>query len=191
MAKLLAFSGSLRKDSHNQAIVTCAAQGARAHGAEVTIIQLVDYIAPLFSEDVEAELGMPDTAQAFKQLLIEHDGVLIASPEYNSAFSAALKNAMDWASRGAEGEAPLAAFRGKTAQLMAASPGALGGLRGLVSLRSLLGNLGMHVHPTQQAISKVHTLIDEQGVVSDEKTIAKLHSLGKLAAEFTAQLHDK
>ena len=81
-----------------------------------------------------------------------------------------MKNAIDWASRGAGGEKPLAAFRGKTALLMGASPGALGGLRGLVSLRMLLGNLGMHVHPAQQAFIKVHTLIDEQGLVSDDKT---------------------
>ncbi len=188
MAKLLAFSGSLRKDSYNQAIVTCAAQGAQAAGAEVTVVHLADYIAPLFCEDLEAQSGMPEQARAFKALLTSHDGVLIASPEYNSAFSAALKNAIDWASRMDEGETPLAPFKGKSATLMAASPGALGGLRGLVSLRSLLSNLGMHVHPTQQAISKVHTLVDEQGVVNDEKTITKLHKLGALAANFTINL---
>ena len=188
MVKLLAFSGSLRKHSYNQAIVSCAAQGAQAVGAEVTVVHLGDYSAPLFCEDLEAQQGMPEAARQFKTLLTEHDGFIIASPEYNSAFSAALKNAIDWASRMDEGETPLAAFKGKSAILMAASPGALGGLRGLASLRTLLGNLGMLVHPTQQAIPKVHTLVDENGVVQDDKTIAKLHNLGKIAAEFTTQL---
>ncbi|MDG1121425.1 MAG: NAD(P)H-dependent oxidoreductase [Glaciecola sp.] len=188
MVKLLAFSGSLRKNSYNQAIAVCAAQGAKAAGAEVKVVHLADYVAPLFSEDLEALSGMPEAARRFKTLLTEHDGFIIANPEYNSAFSAALKNAIDWASRMDEGEAPLAPFKGKSAVLMAASPGALGGVRGLVSLRMLLGNLGMLVHPTQQAIAKVHTLVDEQGVVNDEKTITKLHKLGAIATEYTAQL---
>jgi NAD(P)H-dependent FMN reductase len=188
MIKILAFSGSLRKASYNQSVVAAAAQGAVQAGAEVTIVQLKDYLSPLFNEDLEAEQGMPATAQAFKDLLIGHDGFLIASPEYNSSYSAALKNAIDWASRGADGEKPLAAFRGKTALLMGASPGALGGLRGLVSLRMLLGNLGMHVHPAQQAFSKVHTLIDEQGLVSDDKTLSKCHDLGAQLVQFTTAI---
>ena len=189
MTKILAFSGSLRKASYNQSIVAAAAEGAIKAGAEVTVVHLKDYLAPLFNEDLEAEQGMPATAQAFKDLLIGHDGFLIASPEYNSSYSAALKNAIDWASRGKDGEKPLAAFRGKTALLMGASPGAIGGLRGLVNLRMLLGNLGMHVHPTQQAFSKVHTLMDEHGGVSDEKTLTKCHDLGTQLVQFTTALN--
>ena len=118
MTKILAFSGSLRKSSYNQSIVAAAADGATHAGAKVTVVHLKDFLAPLFNEDLEVEQGMPATAQAFKDLLLTHDGFLIASPEYNSSYSAALKNAIDWASRGAEGEAPLAAFRGKTALLI-------------------------------------------------------------------------
>lgn len=191
MCKLLAFSGSLRKSSYNQSIVETAAHGAKIAGADVTIVHLKDFIAPLYNEDLEQEQGMPATAQAFKDLLLSHDGILVASPEYNSSYSAALKNALDWASRGAEGEKPLAAFRGKTAMLMAASPGALGGLRGLVNLRMLLSNLGMHVHPTQQAFGKVQAHIDEQGKVVDEKTIEKCHNLGAQLMAFTTALNAK
>ena len=89
-----------------------------------------------------------------KKLFIEHHGFLISSPEYNSSISAVLKNAIDWISRPVAGEAPLAAFQFKAAALMSASPGALGGLRGLVHLRSILGNIGVLVLPTQVAISK-------------------------------------
>jgi hypothetical protein len=73
--------------------------------------------------------------------MVEHDGFLISSPEYNSSISAVLKNAIDWVSRPVPGEPPLVAFRGKVARLMSASPGGLGGLRGLVHLRSILGNI--------------------------------------------------
>lgn len=188
MCKLLAFSGSLRQDSFNQSIVVAAADGAKAAGAEVTIVHLNDFKAPLFSEDDEAESGIPEGAKKLKSLMMQHDGFLIATPEYNSSYSAALKNAIDWASRMEEGEKPLAAFMGKTATLMAASPGAIGGMRGLVPLRMLLGNIGMHVHPTQQAISKVSELIDDQGTVVDEATLKKLHTLGQQAVAFTSAL---
>ena len=99
MPKILAFSGSARKSSFNQKLVTIAAEGANAAGADITLINLADYPMPMFDEDLEASEGMPAAARAFKQLLIDHDGLLIASPEYNSAFSPLLKNAIDWATR--------------------------------------------------------------------------------------------
>ena len=185
MTKLLAFSGSLRKFSYNQAFVNVVAEAAQTHGAEVTVVHLKDYIAPLFNEDLEIEQGMPASAQALKTLMMEHDGFIIGSPEYNSSYTAALKNAIDWASRGAENEAPLAAFRGKTALIFGASPGALGGLRGLVNLRMLLGNLGVHVHPTQHAFAKAHTLVNDQGQVIDAKALQKSADLAAAIVSFT------
>ena len=190
MCKLLAFSGSLRQHSFNQSIVIAASDGAKAAGAEVTIVHLNDFKAPLFNEDDEAASGIPANAKKLKALMMKHDGFLIATPEYNSSFSAALKNAIDWASRMEEGETPLQAFKGKTATLMAASPGAIGGIRGLVPLSMLLGNIGMHVYPVQHAISKVGRLIDSSGKVTDEATLKKLHALGKQAVAFTEALKD-
>ena len=189
MAKLLAFAGSTRKNSYNQAILDVAAEGAREAGAEVTVVSLADYAMPIFNEDEEAEFGIPKRAQAFKELLMSHDGFLIASPEYNSSYPALLKNAIDWASRKAGDEKVLAAYKGKVAGIMAASAGGLGGMRVLVVLRMLLENLGTMVLPTQRAVAKVSTLVDDNGVVSDEKTIKQLKSLGKETAELAAKVN--
>ena len=123
MTKILAFSGSTRRNSYNQAVVECAAQAAKDAGAEVTVINLADYAMPIFNEDEEAEYGIPERAQAFKQLMIEHDGILIASPEYNSSYPAVLKNAIDWASRKAGDEPVLAAYKQKVVGLMAGISG--------------------------------------------------------------------
>ena len=82
-----------------------------------------------------------------RDLFEAHHGLLISSPEYNSSISPLLKNAIDWASRPEEGKPPLAAYRGKVAGLMAASPGGLGGLRGLVHVRAILGNIGVLATP--------------------------------------------
>jgi chromate reductase len=188
LPRLLAFSGSLRRASFNHLLVEAAAAGARAAGAEATVIRLADFALPVFNEDDEKASGMPSAAQALKKLFLEHDGLLIASPEYNSGYTAALKNAFDWVSRGAPGEAPLSAYRGKTAGLVAASPGALGGLRGLVQVRMLLGNLGVLVVPDQFALSKAHEAFDADGRMKDDKARAAVEGVGRAVAATAARL---
>jgi chromate reductase len=178
MVKILAFSGSGRKNSVNKKVVAIAAKGAQEAGAEVTIINLEDFDMPIFNEDLEAEQGMPANAQAFKELMISHDGFLISSPEYNSSYSSLFKNAIDWASRKTGDEAPMAAYRGKVAAIMAASPGSLGGMRVLVVLRMLMENLGTMVLPNQKALGGAFKLFDEQGDITDEKTEKALKKLG-------------
>lgn len=106
-------------------MVQIAAAGAKSAGAEVTYLDLRDLPLPLYDEDLEAQEGLPTNARTLKDLMISHQGLLIASPEYNSSLTAVLKNAIDWASRPAPNEAPLAAFAGKVATIMSASPGAL------------------------------------------------------------------
>ncbi len=179
MTKILAFAGSSRKGSINQKLVKIAAKAAENNGATVTIIDLVDYPMPLFNQDLEAEQGLPEKAREFKQLLIEHDGFLIASPEYNSAFSPLLKNVIDWASRAeSKDEAPLLAYKGKIVSIMAASPGGLGGIRGLVFLRMLLANLGLLVLPEQQAIPQAFKAFSEDGSLIDQKQQQAVEQLG-------------
>ncbi len=183
MANILAFSGSSRNDSFNQKLVAIAADGACKAGANVTLINLGDYPMPLYNQDLETNEGLPETARAFKQLLIEHDGLLIASPEYNSAFSPLLKNAIDWASRAeTEDEPALQAYRGKTAVIMAASPGGLGGLRGLVFLRMLLGNIGITVLPDQQAIPNAFKAFDHDSTLLDQRQQTNIQHLGIVLA---------
>ena len=188
MPRILAFACSLRRDSFNKKLVSIAAHGAREAGAEVTLIDLKDFPLPLFDQDLEAEQGMPENGKKLKKLFIDHDGLLIASPEYNSSFPAVLKNAIDWVSRPAPGEPSLAAFRGKVATLMSASPGALGGLRGLVHVRSILGNIGVIVLPDQIAVAKAHEAFQPDGSLVDPKQQAGIERLGKTLASFLMKL---
>lgn len=184
--RILALAGSLRKDSYNQKLVALAARGAREAGAEVTLIRLADFPMPVFDQDIEDATGLPENAKRLKKLFAESHGLLIASPEYNSGMSAALKNAMDWISRTeTDDEPPLVAYRGKAAAIMSASPGALGGLRNLVHLRSILGNIGVHVLPDQLSVPKAHEAFDDSGALKDSRTAANALKLG---AELTAFL---
>jgi chromate reductase, NAD(P)H dehydrogenase (quinone) len=188
MPRILAFAGSTRRESFNKKVVAIAAQGAREAGAEVTLIDLKDFPLPLFDQDLETEQGMPENGKKLKKLFIDHDGLLIASPEYKSSFPAVLKNAIDWVSRPAPGEPSLAAFRGKVATLMSASPGALGGLRGLVHVRSILGNLGVIVLPDQIALAKAHEAFQPDSSLVDPKRQADVEGLGNALASFLAKL---
>jgi NAD(P)H-dependent FMN reductase len=179
MVKILAFSGSGRKDSVNKKVLAVAAQGAKEAGAEVTIVDLEDFDMPIFTEDLESEKGMHSGGQRFKELLIEHDGFLISCPEYNSSYSALFKNSIDWASRKIDGESPMQAYKGKVAGIMAASPGALGGMRVLVTLRMLMENLGTMVLPGQKAVGGAFKIFDQGGNITDIKTEAALKNIGK------------
>lgn len=186
--KILAFAGSTRKESFNKKLLQIAAHGAMDAGAEVTVIDLKNYPLPLFDEDLEAADGLPLNALTLKKLFLTHHGLIIASPEYNSSMTAVLKNTLDWISRQSPGEASLAAFQGKVTSIMSASPGGLGGLRGLVHLRSVLGNIGVIVLPEQIAISKAYEAFNTDGALKDEKQQAAVKNLGKKLADTVCKL---
>ena len=186
--KILAFAGSTREASYNKKLVKIAAEGAKAAGAEVTYIDLRDLPMPIYDEDLEAKEGIPENARKFKELLKAHQGLLIAAPEYNSSITAVLKNAIDWASRPEPGEPMLAAFTGKVAAIMSASPGGLGGLRGLIHVRSILSSINVLVLPEQKAISSAFQAFDEEGKLKDPKQQEAVEQLGSKVATLLAKI---
>lgn len=177
--KILAFAGSTRKESFNKKLVKIAVDAARAAGAQVTYLDLRDIPMPLYDGDLETEQGIPENGKKFKAMLLAHEGFLISAPEYNSSISGVLKNAIDWASRPVPGEAPLACFAGKVVTLMSASPGALGGLRGLVTVRFLLSNIRVIVLPDQVAVPKAHEAFGPDEKLKDPKQQTSIESLGR------------
>lgn len=144
---------------------------------------------PIYDGDLEASSGLPESAKRLKTLMKEHQGFLIASPEYNSSVSPLLKNTIDWCSRSEPGEASLAAYRGKAAGLLAASGGALGGLRGLIALRMILGNIGVHVLPNQFALPKAHEAFHPDGTPKDETALAPAKAVAAELARVARKLH--
>ncbi|MBY6191344.1 NAD(P)H-dependent oxidoreductase [Microbulbifer agarilyticus] len=173
--RLLALSGSLRKDSWNRQLASAAAEMARAAGAEVTEIDLRDYPLPLFDEDVEAT-ATPEAAGKLKALFASADGLLIASPEYNGSVTAALKNLIDWVSRPDANFSRGVTFQNKRAALFATSPGGLGGMRGLNHLRDILQPMGVWVSPTMLAVPSSFSAFAD-GALVDESSSAQLRTL--------------
>ena len=186
--RILALAGSLRAGSYNRRVLAVATDGARAAGADVTGIDLRDFPLPVYDADLESASGLPEAALALKERFRAAEGLLVASPEYNSAISGTLKNVFDWVSRPAPGEKPLACFKGKVAALCSASTGALGGIRGLASVRLILGNLGVVLLPDQVALPKAAEAFDDDGNVLDPARRKSLMELGAALARATRAL---
>src|SRR5215510_7745398 len=154
MVKILAFGGSIRADSFNKKVIRIAVEGARAAGAEVTLVDLRDFPMPPYDGDLEAASGLPEHAKRLKKLFLEHDGLMISTPEYNSSIPGTLKNVLDWLSRSEPGESPLAAYAGKAAILMSASPGPWGAIRSLGLLKMMLSNIKVLVLPDFVSVAR-------------------------------------
>ncbi len=176
MTRILAFAGSARRDSFNRKLAAFASERARQAGADVTLLELARYPMPLYDGDLEASEGLPDNVVAVRELMLEHDGFLIACPEYNGSITPLLKNVIDWTSRPSEGVGTTAAYRGKVAALCSCSPGALGGMRGLVHVRAILSGIGVLVVPGDVSVGSAHKAFDDSGSLTDERLAQRLQT---------------
>lgn len=183
--KILAFAGATRSGSFNKKLIKQAAEFAREAGADVQLIELNDYVLPFYDGDLEQESGLPEKAVELKKLMEKADAFLIASPEYNASMSAVLKNTIDWTSRpgGVEGSV----YAGKVAALISASPGGLGGLRGLVHLRAVLMNLGVLVITPQHSTSQAHEAFGDHGL-KEEAQAQKVRDVVQELVRVTGKL---
>lgn len=186
--KILVFAGSLRSESLNHKLVVAASKGAEKAGAHVTVIRLRDFQMPLYDQEIEDASGLPENCLKLKELFKAHHGFLVGCPEYNSSISGVLKNTVDWVSRPRDGEAPLECFDRKVIGLTAASPGGLGGIRGLPIERMLFGHIKAMVLPDQYALSQAHEAFDDAGNLKDDKQREMAEGVGKAVAEVAAKV---
>jgi len=173
VTSVLVAAGSLRRGSWNAALAAEAARALEAAGASVTHVSLADYPLPLYDADLEREAGLPEAARRLAEAIAAHDGLFLASPEYNAGVTPLLKNAIDWASRVRDGGPPV--FTNKVTALSSASNGQFGGMRGLLMLRQILGlGLGAFVIPQQFVLPGAASAFDEAGGLRDEAAAKRL-----------------
>lgn len=182
--RILAFAGSARRQSLNKKLLAFAVHAVRNAGLEVTLIELNDFALPLYHGDLEDADGLPANATRLIELVQTHEGLLIASPEYNSMFTPLLKNTIDWCTRGEENP-----FTGKVAAVISASPGALGGVRSMQHARHLLLHLGCHVVPAQCILPHADKAFDENGVLKDERGRQAAKSVALQLVQTTSKLN--
>jgi len=129
---------------------------------------------PIYNQDFEASSGIPDAVQQLKADLQSADGWIVASPEYNGFSTPLLLNAVTWCSRGDPDGEMYATFKGKSAVVLSASPGAMGGMRSLNPNRQLLTNLGVSVLPDSVAVGGAFGAFDDSGALTNEGQNAML-----------------
>src|SRR5450759_3775505 len=185
--KILVLTGSARLDSVNRKLARQTVEALRSAGVAATLADLRDFPMPIYDGDLEAGEGLPPAAKALKELARRHDGLAIASPEYNGSFPALLKNALDWISRPEPGEGPLAVFRGKVAAILSASPGPGGGQRGLRQLRELLEMMSVEVIPEQLSIARSTAALDGAGRLLRAEDLSGLRGLAAALAQAAAR----
>jgi len=186
--KLLVFAGSTRKDSYCKKLASLATLVAKDMGIDATFIDLKDYELPIYNGDLEAEKGLPANAEKLRQLFFASDAVLISTAEYNSSLPAVLKNTIDWITRGPDKQGDTSPIKDKTMAIISTSPGFMGGIRCLVHLRAILGNIGAIVIPKQMCLGKAHEAFTEDGNLVSEAKNKSLQSVIESLKKITAHL---
>jgi NAD(P)H-dependent FMN reductase len=185
--RLLAISGSARQGSLNRQLLDVAVRKAESHGALVTRVDLRELDLPVYDEDWAHAHGKPAGALRLRELFATHDGLLLATPEYNALPTPLLINSFDWLSTvPADGALPSGsgATAGMPCGLMAASPGALGGIRALPIVRTYLStNFAMVVVPEQLGLP----LADQQFEGGELVKPALIQILDKVVASVIRQ----
>jgi chromate reductase len=139
--KIIAFGGSPSKNSINKKLATYAAH--LFENAEVEVLDLNDFEMPLFTVDVEKEIGQHELAKAFLAKIGEADFLVVSLAENNGNYSAAFKNVFDWCSR-----ITVKVFQEKPMLLMATSPGGRGGASVLEIAKNAFPRYGANVKGT-------------------------------------------
>ena len=177
--RLLFMAGSAREASLNKRLARLAHDVAEANGIAATWVDIADYPMPIYDGDLEARDGPPENARKLKALLEVHGGVFIACPEYDASITPLLKNTIDWVGRVKEdGGGPSTVYKTRVFALGAASPGALGGLRGLIAVRQTLElGLGALVLPDQIAVPRAADAFGDDGHLKDRSLMELLRTV--------------
>ncbi|MGR2737362.1 NADPH-dependent FMN reductase [Billgrantia sp. Q4P2] len=186
--RILVFAGSAREKSFNKRLARLAAERVEHAGGQATFIDLRDYPLPLYDGDLENREGLPANARRLQELLDEHQGLMLASPEYNGFITPLMKNTLDWMSRSDGERSGLALFADQVAAVVSASPGALGGMRSLALIRQLLSNLGVTVLPNPLAVPRAAQAFSETGELEDESQRQRLDALCRRLVTTLAKL---
>ncbi|SJM28200.1 NADPH-dependent FMN reductase [Mesorhizobium delmotii] len=189
ISKILVVAGSIRTGAYSGRTADVAQRELALQGAEVTRISLVEYPLPILDEDLEKEKGIPENAIKFARQIAAHDGLLIATPEYNGSIPPLLKNTIDWVSRvRMDGGRSFRPFAGKPAGLCSSSKGHFAGVRCINHLRAVLVRCKMEVVTPECSVPEGGNAFDEDGNFRDEKLHRSMEHLCRTLIETSRML---
>lgn len=187
--KILVIPGSLRTGSLNAKLASAAIDALVRAGADAVRLSLGDFPLPIYDGDLEVESGVPKHAVNLKRMIGAHHGVLLVTPEYNSAPPPLLKNAIDWISRVQDAnETGGQIFRERPFALASASEGRLGGTRCLAALRLILSGCRATVIPNQMALSFADQAYDNRDRLKHQGDIDALNAMVRQLIDVAQQM---
>lgn len=182
--KILVFAGSIRTGAYSGKTADLAQKELALLGAEVTRISLADYPLPIMDQDLEVESGIPENAYRLARLFVAHDGILIATPEYNGSMPPLLKNAIDWVSRiSKDNGKPLKPYPGKLVAICSSSDGHFAGIRSANHLRAVLSHIQMEVISPQCSVPHGADAFDGDGNFVEERLRKSMHRVCRTLVE--------
>lgn len=168
--RILVFNGSNRTGSWSGKVADAALRELAKHEVEVTRISFLDYPLPLMDEDLEREKGIPENVMKLARLFAAHDGMFIATPEYNGSIPPLLKNVLDWVSRvSRDGDRPMKPYAAKVVALASSSTGTFAGIRAINHLRAVLAHMGLQIVSEQCSVPKAQEAFDGMDRFLDER----------------------
>jgi chromate reductase len=189
-AKILVFSGSIRAGALSGKLADLAAKELALADGEVTKISLSDYPLPIYDGDLEKQKGVPENAQKLARLIAAHQGVFIATPEYNHSLPPLLKNSIDWVSRIRPASSGIN-YRNRVCGIGSTSDGMIGGARALLDLKKVLATAwGAILVPEKVEISRAQDAFDDAGELIAERPAKLLKTLVRRLVELAARLAD-
>jgi chromate reductase len=187
--RILVFAGSVRTGAFSGRTADVAQKELAVQGAEVTRISLADYPLPILDEDLEREKGIPENAMRLARLIASHDGLLIATPEYNGSLPPLLKNSIDWVSLARrDGARAFRPFAGKVAGLCSSSKGRFAGIRCINHLRAVLVRCQMEVVTPECSVPEGGSAFDADGQFRDERLRQSMERLCRTLIETSRML---
>lgn len=180
MKKALGICGSLRADSYNLKLLRNFLGALQRAGAETSLFPSLEM--PLVNEDLEKK-PLDARITDFRAALEKHPIAIVACPEYNSSITPALKNAVDWATR-----PPGNLWDGKIVVLLGASPGALGGARGLIHVRAVLSNIKSWVIPEMVILPHADQAFDADGKLTAPQALKQIDTAVASLLKFSGKM---
>lgn len=160
MKKIIAFGASSSSESINKTLAIHIAN--KVSDASITIVDLQEYMLPLYSVDVEEKSGIPEGAYRFNELIETADGLVISLAEHNGTYTAVFKNLLDWLTR-----IGMNVWKGKPMLLASTSPGRRGGATVLAAAKSYFPFMEGNI-VTDFSLPSFHKNFSNAGIVNPE-----------------------
>ncbi len=131
---------------------------SQAEGIDCQLLDVKEYDFPIMEERMKYLESVPDEMKKFSHYLMEANGIILVTPEYNGSYSGALKNTLDYFKP---------EYVKKAFALVTVSAGKLGGANAMQHLQAWVLHVKGVVSPFKLFVGEVEEKFDDDGQLTD------------------------